>query len=246
MPLKLLNVIGLVFLLFAPVGFSQENNGAYLVQRILQLYTETYGGFRDADALTSLSVEGRIEQGGQTFDFLMRKKRPYSFRYRLSSEQSSASAGYNGRSGWTRVETNGKVAIETLKDGDLSKVRDMARFESPLFRHIEKRENTITFLKRDSFEEQNVYVLEVSSGTGDLSHYYIDVKEAHILRVDEFDDSGEIALQTIYRDYKEVGGYPFAHVVETRLGDKTLSLARVGEIHVNPGLLSFYFEKPKR
>lgn len=231
-----------------PQGFAQDDSRGktYLVQRILQRYTEAYGGFRDADALSSLSVEGTIEQGGQTFDFLMRKKRPYSFRYRLSSGKNSAITGYNGYTGWTRIETNGEVSIDPLEGQDLSKVRKMARFEGPLFRHLEKRGDKIKYLRRGEFEERSVNVLEVTSNGSRVSHYYIDTHKGHILRIDELDESGEITLQTIYRFHMEVEGYPFAHEVETRMGDKTLSLAKVGRINVNPGLLSFYFEEPKR
>lgn len=245
MPLKSIISLGILLLSFPLLGLAQDGE-SYLLQRILKQYTEAYGGFRDADSLTSLSVEGRIEQGGQTFDFLMRKKRPYSFRYRLSSDHNTAITGYNGRAGWTRIEANGEVTIETLKGEDLYKLRDLARFEGPLFRHLEKRENKIRFLKRDNFEGQAVYILEVIGTRNSRSHYYLDTQKAHILRIDEIDEKGEVAQQTIYRYYREVEGFPFAHEVETRVGDKTLSLARVGEINVNPGLLSFYFEKPKR
>lgn len=239
-------LVSLTLLLAVSQGFAQEDRETYLVQRILQRYTEAYGGFRDADTLSSLSVEGTIEQGGQTFDFLMRKKRPYSFRYRLSSGRNSAITGYNSKSGWTRIETNGEVSIESLKGEDLSKVRAMARFEGPLFRHLEKREDKIKFLKRDEFEERSVNVLEVISSGSRVSHYYIDTHKGHILRIDKIDENGEIAFQTIYRFHLEVEGYPFAHQVETRVGGQILSLAKVGRINVNPGLLSFYFEKPTR
>lgn len=245
MPHKPFISLGILLLCFPFLGLAQEGE-SYLLQRILKQYTEAYGGFIDADALTSLSVEGRIEQGRETFDFLMQKKRPYSFRYRLSSDQNTAITGYNGRDGWTRVETNGEVTIESLKGEDLYKLRDLARFESQLFRGLEKRENEIRFLKLDNLEGDAVYVLEVIAAKNSVSHYYLDTQKAYILRIDEIDEKGEIAQQTIYRYYREVGGFPFAHEVETRLGEQTLSLARVGEIHVNPGLLSFYFEKPKR
>lgn len=237
--------LGILLVCFPVLGLAQDGD-SYLFQRILKQYTEAYGGFRDADAITSLSVEGTIQQGGQTFDFLMRKKRPYSFRYRLSSGHNTAITGYDGRAGWTRVETNGEVSIETLKGEDSINLRALARFEGPLFRHLEKRENKIRFLKRDNFEGDAVYVLEVIGPRNSVSRYYLDTQKAHVLRVDEIDEKGEVAQQTIYRYYRDVEGFPFAHEVETRLGDKTLSLARVGEINVNPGLLSFYFEKPKR
>ena len=80
----------------------------------------------------------------------------------------------------------------------------------------------------------------------DVFKYYVDVVTAHVVRVDRVGDNGEIKFQTLYRDFKEVDGFPFAHEIETRVNGETTSLAKVNVIEVNPGLLSFYFEKPNR
>ncbi len=243
MPYKTLIIAGALCLL--PL-FGHAQSDAYALQRILQRYTEAYGGFRDADALSSLSVEGTIEQDGKNYQFLMRKKRPYSMRYRLSNGENNVITGFNGSSGWIRVETDGEVSIQALDSKATRALREQARFESPLFRHLEKGENDIKLIERASLDDNSVYVIEVSEFAGQVSHYYLDVKTAHLLRQDELDDSGEIIFQTLYRDYKDVEGYPFAHEIETRIGESTISLAKVNTIEVNPGLLSFYFEKPRR
>lgn len=225
-------------------GFAQSDG--YALQRILQRYTEAYGGFRDADALTSLSVEGTIEQKGQSFDFLMRKKRPYSMRYRLSNESNTIITGYNGSQAWLRTQSNGEVTIKALDSKTRQIVREHARFDSPLFRHLEKRENKIELVGRTTLEERSVYVLEVVEHGSKVSRYYLDAVTANIVRIDELDADGATSLQTFYRDYREVDGFPFAFEIETRIGFETVSLAKVSSINVNPGLLSFYFEKPNR
>ena len=79
---KVFNLFCILCLLPA-FGYGQSD--AYSLQRILQRYTETYGGFRDAEVLSSISIEGTIEQDGQNYDFLMHQKRPYSMRYRISN-----------------------------------------------------------------------------------------------------------------------------------------------------------------
>jgi hypothetical protein len=223
-------------------GFAQSD--AYVLQRILQRYTESYGGFRDADALSSLSVEGTIEQDGQTFSFLMRKKRPYSMRYRLSSGMNKVVTGYNGSVGWLRFEVDGEVVIEVLDASAEAALREQARFDSPLFRHLEKSENDLKLIERATLEDHNVYVIEVQ-GLGEyVERYYLDAATAHVLRHDQLSRTGKLLLETRYRDYREVDGFPFAYEVETRLDGQTMSLAKINSINVNPGLLSFYFEKP--
>lgn len=230
-------------LLFPLLGYAQSD--AYALQRILQRFTELYGGFRDADALASISVEGTIEQDGGTYDFMLRKKRPYSMRYRLSNESMSIVTGYNGSVGWKRIEVDGVVAVESLDAESTSLLRKKARFESPLFRHLEKRGTDISLFERTTFAERSVYVLEVIESSEQKRHYYMDVLNAHVLRMDTFDAQGRILEQSIYRDYREVDGFPFAFEIENRVGDAVVSRVEIESVDVNPGLLSFYFEEPR-
>jgi len=238
---KYLLLVCLLYLLPIP-GFAQSD--AYMLKRILERYTEAYGGFRDADALSSLSVEGTILQNGQTFDFLMRKKRPHSMRYRLSNEFKNVTTGYDGSQGWLRTKTNGEVSIHSLGAEALGSMREQSRFDSPLFRHLEKRESKIEFIERTTLDKRSVLVLEVLAAGFEVSRYYLDLMTAHVVRVDHLDVEGELSIQTLYRDYQEVEGFPFAFEIETRVGGETRSLAKVNKIDVNPGLLSFYFAMP--
>ena len=232
------------FLYSLPIhGFAQED--AFTLESVLQRFTKAYGGFRDADALSSLSVEGTILQNGQTFDFLMRKKRPHSMRYRLSNESNSIITGYDGSQGWIRTKKNQEVSIDLLDQEARRKIRYQSRFDSPLFYHLQKRENQIELIERISLDERSVLVLEVIEYDSEASRYYLDLETAHIVRVDHLGADGELSIQTLYRDYREVEGIPFAFEIETRVNDETKSLAKVNSIDVNPGLLSVYFAKPK-
>ena len=224
-------------------GFAQED--AFTLESVLQRFTKAYGGFRDADALSSLSVEGTILQNGQTFDFLMRKKRPHSMRYRLSNESNSIITGYDGSQGWIRTKNNQEVSIDLLDQEARRKIRDQSRFDSPLFYHLQKRENQIELIERITLDERSVLVIEVIEYDSEASRYYLDLETAHIVRVDHLGADGELSIQTLYRDYREVEGFPFAFEIETRVNGETKSLARVNSIDVNPGILSFYFAKPK-
>ena len=233
------------FLYLFPIhGFGQED--AFTLESVLQRFTKAYGGFRDADALSSLSVEGTILQNGQTFDFLMRKKRPHSMRYRLSNESNSIITGYDGSQGWIRTKNNQEVSIDLLDQEARRKIRYQSRFDSPLFYHLQKREYQIELIERTSLDERSVLVLEVIEYDSEASRYYLDLETAHIVRVDHLGADGELSIQTLYRDYREVEGFPFAFEIETRVNGETKSLAKVNSIDVNPGILSFYFAKPKR
>ena len=235
----------LVCLLYLLPILSFAQDDAFTLESILQRFTKAYGGFRDVGALTSLSVEGTILQNGQTFDFLMRKKRPHFMRYRLSHESNSIITGYDGSQGWIRTKNNQDVSIDLLDDEARRKIRYQSRFDSPLFYHLQKRENQIELVERIILDERSVLVLEVIEYDSEASRYYLDFETAHIVRVDHLDADGEVSIQTLFRDYRLVEGFPFAFEIETRVKGETKSLAKVNSIDVNPGIFGVYFAKPK-
>jgi len=222
-----------------------ESNDALAVQRILERYTETLGGPRAVAALSSLSIEGSQTQGGTSYQFLMRKKRPNSIRYRLSAGATSIVCGFNGRSGWQRTKVGGEVTIEDLSSDQLSVLRDEANFDSPLFRHLEKSWNEISLIGKEEIGDAHVNVLEIQKFGNPFARYYLNSRSGLILKRVLLNQDGSLGLETQYRDYREVDGCQFAFEVENRLGDQQVSLVEIETIEVNPGLLSFYFEKPR-
>jgi hypothetical protein len=216
----------------------------FVMQRALREYTAAYGGIRDVDALSSLTVEGTQIQEGGSFNFVMRKKSPNSIRYRLDQGYVSVVTASDGRIGWMQIDNAGDVTTRRLNEDEFSVLKDEAIFETPLFRHMEKRYNSIALVGRERVGELSAYVFEVRDIDERITRYYLDTYHPHILRRDRLNEEGKITLQTVYRDYRDVGGYPFAFEIENRVDGKVVSLVKVDTITVNPGLLSFYFDMP--
>ena len=242
--MRALLILVCVFLSFSCGAFAAQGD-ALRVQRILERYADTLGGRRAVEALSSLSVEGTQIQDGKRCRFLMRKKRPGVIRYRLKSDDCTVVCGYNGRSGWQRIASGDEMTIEDLPEEQLAVLREEASFESPLFRHLEKPWNAITLIGNQSVGEHSVYVLEVAERGQLAARYYLDAGNSLLLKRDRLNPDGAVRLETFYRDYREVDGYRFAFEVENRVGDVQRSLVQVESIEVNPGLLRFYFEKPR-
>jgi len=137
------------------------------------------------------------------------------------------------------------VTIEDLSTDQLSALSDEADFDSPLIRHLEKSWNQISFMGREKLGDTNVNVLEVSKFRKPFVRYYLDSRSGLVLKREQIHQDGTLGLETQYRDYREIDGYRFAFEVENRIGGQLLSLVKIETIDVNPGLLSFYFQKPK-
>ncbi|CAA6678710.1 Unannotated [Lentimonas sp. CC4] len=242
--MRFLVILSYVFLSCSSEVFAEPSD-ALAVQRILERYTESLGGSRAVEALSSLSIEGTQIQNGKSFEFLMRKKRSHSIRYRLNAGATSIVCGYNGRSGWQRTQVGDEVTIKDLPSSQLTVLRDEADFDSPLFRHLEKSWNAITLLGEGLVDGEPVNVLEVTKQGKPFMRYYLSARSGLILKREQLNADGTPSLETLYRDYREVDGCQFAFEVENRIGDQQVSLVKIETIEVNPGLLSFYFEKPR-
>ncbi len=242
--MRLLFILCCVFISSSFEAFAGSGD-ALAVQRILERYTESLGGSRAVEALSSLSIEGSQLQGGKSYDFLMRKKRPGSIRYRLSTGETSIVCGYNGRQGWQRTKVSGEVTIEDLASNQLAALRAESDFDSPLFRHLEKSWNVITLIGNEQIGDDHVNVLEVKKFGKPFARYYLNSRSGLVLKRVQIHPDGTLGLETLYRDYRNVDGYQFAFEVDNRVGDEQVSLVQIETIEVNPGLLSFYFEKPR-
>lgn len=237
-------LIGFVLFL-ASVGALSAQSEAFTKQRALQRFTEAYGGDRDATALSSVRIVGKLEQDGKHFDFFLRKKRPNSIRYRIDHGDVSVIAGYDGIVGWLQTKQGSEVETRKLTRNEVRTLKKQSEFESPLFRHLEKRSYKIEMIGRGRVEDRNVFIFEVKQPSGARMRYYMDTFDPHILKYEELDDRGVVALTTYYRDYREVEGYPFAYDIETLKGDKVVAAVKIESIAANPGLLSFYFKMPE-
>lgn len=226
-------------------GVLSAQTDTYVMQRALQRYTEAYGGGRDATALSSISIEGTQTQGGNTYDFLLRKKRPNSIRYRLSFGENSVTTGFDGRTGWIHVHEGVESKSRLLTKEELRVVKSEATFDSPLFHHLKNRYNEVEMIGRDTVDGQNAFVYFVEESNGQRSRYYLHFQQPHVLKREQLNDQDEVILSTYYRDYREVRGYPFAFEIENRVGDAVISSVKVENVIANPGLLSFYFTMPE-
>lgn len=240
--LKLLTSLFLMSCLVRAM-LAQDIGDDFMVERLLQRHTEMYGGLRQANRLAAVSIEGIHKQGVHTFQFHLRKKQPGMLHYQLERGATVITTVYDGRQGWLQIRQGSEVSVEELSGEPLKALQEEARFESPLYRHLDKPGNRITLSGREQLGGLEAIVLRVEE-PGMTSVYYLHPDEALILRIDRLNESGEVALQTLYRDYKIVDGYPFAHIIENRIAGETISVTRVQAVAANPGLLSFYFKKP--
>ena len=241
-----MRLIPLLIALLLTIQSACGQSDVVRLWRILDGFNKLYGGGRDAQTMSAIVVEGKQAQGGQIFDFSLRKKRPNSIRYRMSSGDNVILTGYNGSVGWLQVFGEDGVTLEDMEGDSLAMLQDEADFDGPLLRYIRYQEGTVTLAESVALDGEVANVLNVEASSGRNARYYLSMHSSHILKRELLKDDGSVLLETLYRDYRDVSGFPFAHVVENYADGELLSRTEVEQVRVNPGLLSFYFEKPQQ
>lgn len=226
---------------------SEDPNREILLRRVLQRHADTYGSFREAAALNSIAISGSHVQGGQSFRFQLRRKRPDLLRYSLRNDATQIEAGYDGLDGWLRVSGEGAPErVEAVSGEALEALKREADFLGPLFRLRGTPTLKAELVGSRRVMDTHSYVVRLSARDGRVFLYYMDRQTSYIVQIEELDADGNVRLQTRYRDYRVVGGFPFAFDVENRVGGQTLSRTQLNEIELNPGLLSFLFRAPAK
>lgn len=89
----------------------------------------------------------------------------------------------------------------------------------------------------DVLDGEEVYLMEVTDETGDMTTTYFSVKTG--LKVKEFASKTEgaetVTIETIYKDYKDFGGVKFPTLVKTNAGGQAFDISTTDMI-INPNL----------
>lgn len=231
---------------FAVALPAEEYRDVISAQNVLKLYSKTYGAFGEKDKLNSIIINGRQIQNGLTCQITIHKKRPDLMRYRLKAEGVTLTTTYDGKKAWLTTKAFAQTSHRVLSASELIEVQREALFDGPLFRSMEKTQTKVSYARRDQLGDTELIVLRVEERGSTDSLYYLDPATSYLLRMDRLNENGEVIFQTLYRDYKLVDGYPFAHEIENRVAGERVSLTQVDSIIVNPGILSLVFSDPSK
>lgn len=214
---------------------------------ILSAYVRANGGAWHLSRFDSVCIEGTQIQGGEEFHFELRKKRPDCFRFSLSRADLTTIAGYDGVSPWAFVETEiaGARPI-SLNPFQQDMIKAEARFDHPLIEAYQDNGNTIHYMGRVDLEGRPCYLVEWMAAGGNRVRYYLDSLSFFVICRECLGSEESVpVLRTIYSDYRNIRGYNFAFRVENYLDGSLVTQQTISRVLVNPGILSFYFEKPK-
>ncbi len=233
-------VVGLLMLNFAV--------SAQTADEIINKYIQKIGGMEKLQAIKTMKTTGKFDGGGGFEAVILgESKRPNLVRQEFSLQGFSAINAYDGKSGWKINPFSGKKDAETLGEEELKQIIEDSDFDGPLINYAGKG-NKVEYEGKEEFEGSDVYKLKVTLANGTVKHYFMDTDYYVPIKVEtrQINRGTEFESETIFGDYKEVGGVYFAFSSESGpKGSSNRSTVTIEKIEINQPIDDARFAMPK-
>ncbi|UCC72536.1 MAG: hypothetical protein JSV86_19590 [Gemmatimonadota bacterium] len=210
--LKKLAALSVVAVLAAPAQ-AQE------LDEVLSNYYEAVGGFDAWQSVQSMKMTGKMMMGGMGIEapFTVLVKRPNKGRIEFIFQGMTGLQAFDGETAWQVMPFLGNPDPEELTEDESEDVRDTADLDGPLMGY-EESGHQVEFVGLEETEGTQAYKLKVTLTSGSVQYYYLDSEYFVPIRMDVARESQgrTVEFETIFSDYKEVGGLLIPYSVETR------------------------------
>jgi hypothetical protein len=209
--------VPIAFLLAAsPALFAQAP--ALTVDQILAKHFEAEGGLARRKAVKSMRLTGKLVGMPMEIAIAMEARRPAAFRQDVTVQGQSQITAFDGKAGW-RVNPfggyGGSKAAEPFTEDELKEAQVQADMDGPLVDYAAKG-HKVEYLGTESVEGAPAHKLRITLSNGNSTVSFLDADS--FLKVKDVSKrkmrGQDVEMETVYGDYKEVGGLLFPHSLE--------------------------------
>lgn len=221
---------------------------AQTADELIEKNIQARGGREKLAAVQSLRLTGKMTMGpGVEAPFTQELARPNKVRVEFTFQGMTGVQTYDGKEGWALMPFMGKTEPEPVAGDQLKALDDQADIDGLLVGYKEKG-HQVEYAGKEDLEGSPTYKLKVTKKNGDIAWLWLDAEhflELKIAGKTKVRDQ-EIEGETLFGDYKEVGGIVFPHSIENRAvgmpGGMTITVEKV---EINPELAADRFSKPQ-
>ncbi len=224
---------------------------AQTADEIIQKNIEAKGGLTKLKAVQTVRMSGKMMMGGgMEAPMVMELARPGKLRMEFIFQGMTGIQAYDGKSGWSVMPFMGKKDPEPMSPDDLKQVEDQADLDGMLVDYKEKG-HQVEYLGKGEVEGTPVHKLKVTKKNGDLVTLYLDADSYLEIKADGKTNvrGQEVEGETVFGDYKEVGGLVFPHSIQSKpkgAPDGAGVTISIASIEINPELPASRFEMPAK
>lgn len=221
------------------------------LDQIIAKNVEARGGADAWESVKTAKIEGTMTMGGgaMTMPVSMTFERPGKVRFEMEMQGQKIVQAYDGESGWQIMPLMGSPDPQAMSEDESKNVKRQSDFEGPLYNYKEKG-HSVELEGKEEVEGTEAYKLKITLKSGDVVHTFLDTEYflefKQIYKVNG--PTGEMVMNTMVGDYKEVGPVVLAHSMEMLAEgapEGTGMSISFDNVEINPEVDGAIFDMPK-
>lgn len=218
--------------------------GDWTTQRVLDGIANANGGVKAVEGVRDVRVLGQIEVEGNTFDFILLKRRPDRIRIAVYYSGMSEETGYNGEVAWKRISNRTQSQVRVLTAEEFAKENLDIDFDGALLGDSLPGV-TRGLIGIERIDRVDYLKMEVRDDLVRAVHY-IDPRtfrelKKEIYHLNDPDTLVSTSFSTKYRNHQPIW---VAHEVRQEFADGTVRTIRINSADFNSGILDRAFQVP--
>jgi hypothetical protein len=188
------------------------------LDQVLARHYEAIGGLDNWKDLQTMRATGRVTlMPGAEAPFALTVMRPFKVRAEFTFQGMTGVQAYDGTTAWWIMPFMGVTTPQSMPPEMSKDIIEQADIDGPLVGY-EEEGNRIELVGRVEVGGTQAYQLKVTLKSGDVQNYFLDAEHFMPIRVDgsRTVQGAAVDYETVFADYKEVGGLMIAHSIEAR------------------------------
>lgn len=220
---------------------------AQTVDEVLAQYVKAKGGMEKLKSVKTMRATGKMMMGqGMEAPFVMMGRRPNATRIEFVFQGMTGVQAFDGKNAWMVMPFMGKKDPEAMPEEETKMMAEQADLDGPLVDWKEKG-HKVELVGKEQVEGADAYKLKLTMKNGTVRTYYLDAESYLEIKAEGKRKmrGTEVEGETIFGDYKDVGGLMLAHTLENGAKGSPQRQKMVFEkIEINPDLPDSLFAMP--
>ncbi|MEO5673336.1 MAG: hypothetical protein ABIQ74_01695 [Chitinophagales bacterium] len=238
-------VFSILLLLVATISKAQTADD------IIARYVEAIGGRNKIDAITTMKLTGKVQQGGMDIPTVMYKKRPNMLVFEITFQGKTQKQGFDGTEGWDINPFMGREYAEKMDADALKAVKFQANFDEALIDYA-KKGYKVAYAGEEDADGSPAYHVALTTQEGDVYDYFFDKESYLIVKIKSHvkgQDGSTQDGETNFSDYKDAGGvltpYTMENIQENQ-GQKYSFFIKIDQVEANIPVDDSVFKMPSK
>ncbi len=187
-------------------------------------------------ALTALRTEGRMFVNGEIVPFFLVAQRPNRLRVESFTPLRRVVQGYDGKNApWVTQAGERGGSPQDMSEGEARDFIANADFDGPLVDFAAKG-YSVDYAGEEPVEGRTAYKLLVMNRSSDIFFLWVDAQTYEVVKRTAYRvfDNQRVAVETFFKDFREVGGVLQPHRIETVADGRTLYVMLIDRMDANP------------